>query len=88
MFCLEAAAASAKADPGLSAGATPRFEETPIAAALSARSRDFVLDPISGLRSLLVDVTSHRGHELGSIGLVIAPGLPCPAGRGDAGGDH
>jgi ribose transport system ATP-binding protein/rhamnose transport system ATP-binding protein len=78
VFCLEAAAANAKADPGLSAGATPRFEETPIAAALRARSRDFVLDPVSGLRSLLVDVTSHRGHELGSIGLVIGPDRPAP----------
>ena len=78
VFCLNAAAANAKADPGLSAGATPRFEETPIAAALRTRSAEFVADPVSGLRSLLVDVKSHRGHELGSIGLVIAPDRPAP----------
>ncbi len=78
VFCLNAAAANAKADPALRAGATPRFEETQIAAALRARSPDFVLDPVSGLRSLLVDVKSHRGHELGSIGLVIGPDRPAP----------
>jgi ribose transport system ATP-binding protein/rhamnose transport system ATP-binding protein len=78
VFCLNAAAANAKADPALRAGATPRFEETQIAAALRARSSDFVLDPVSGLRSLLVDVKSHRGHELGSIGLVIGPDRPTP----------
>jgi ABC-type sugar transport system ATPase subunit len=78
LFCLEAGAANAKADPGFRAGATPRFEETPIAAALRARSAEFVADPVSGLRSLLVDVKSHRGHELGSIGLVIAPDRPAP----------
>jgi ABC-type sugar transport system ATPase subunit len=79
VFCLNAAAANAKADPALRAGATPRFDETPIAAALRARSPDFVLDPVSGLRSLLVDVKSHRGHELGSIGLVIGPDRPAPS---------
>ena len=42
-----------------------------IAAALRARSEDFVIDPGSGARCLLVDVKSHRGHELGSIGLVL-----------------
>ncbi len=78
VFCLNAAAANSKADPALRAGATPRFEETPIAAALHARSQDFVLDPVSGLRSLLVDVKSHRGHELGSIGLVIGPDRHAP----------
>jgi ribose transport system ATP-binding protein/rhamnose transport system ATP-binding protein len=78
VFCLNAAAANARADPALRAGATPRFEETPIAAALRARSPDFVVDPVSGLRSLLVDVKSHRGHDLGSIGLVIGPDRPAP----------
>ncbi len=78
VFCLNAATANAKADPALRAGAAPRFEETPIAAALRARSQDFILDPASGLRSLLVDVKSHRGHDLGSIGLVIGPDRPVP----------
>jgi ribose transport system ATP-binding protein/rhamnose transport system ATP-binding protein len=79
VFCLNAAAANERADPMLRAGATPRFEETRITAALQARSPDFVLEPASGLRSLLVDVKSHRGHDLGSIGLVIGPDQLAPS---------
>jgi ribose transport system ATP-binding protein/rhamnose transport system ATP-binding protein len=78
IFCLNTATANPKADPSLSAGSAPRFDETPISAALKARSADFVLDPTSGLKSLLVDVRSHRGHELGSIGVVIRPDSPAP----------
>jgi ribose transport system ATP-binding protein/rhamnose transport system ATP-binding protein len=78
VFCLNTATANAKADPSLSAGAAPRFDETPISAALRARAPDFVVDPTSGLKSLLVDVRSHRGHELGSIGVVIRPDSPAP----------
>jgi ABC-type multidrug transport system ATPase subunit len=78
VFCLNTATANPKADPSLNAGSAPRFDETPISAALRARSQDFVLDPASGLQSLLVDVRSHRGHELGSIGVVIRPDSPAP----------
>ena len=78
VFCLNAATANAGADPSLRAGAAPRFEETPIGTALRARTNDFVIDPASGLKSLLVDVRSHRGHELGSIGLVIGPDASSP----------
>ena len=78
IFCLNTATTNPKADPSLSAGSAPRFDETPISAALRARSADFVLDPTSGLKSLLVDVHSHRGHELGSIGVVIRPDSPTP----------
>ena len=78
IFCLNTATANPKADPSLSAGAAPRFDETPISAALRARGPDFVVDPTSGLKSLLVDVRSHRGHELGSIGVVIRPDSAAP----------
>ena len=78
IFCLNTATTNPEADPSLSAGSAPRFDETPISAALRARSTDFVLDPTSGLKSLLVDVHSHRGHELGSIGVVIRPDSPTP----------
>jgi ribose transport system ATP-binding protein/rhamnose transport system ATP-binding protein len=77
VFCLNAAAANVGADPSLRAGAAPRFEETPIGTALRAGAPDFVLDPGSGLKSLVVDVRSHRGHELGSIGVVLGPDA-CP----------
>ena len=80
VFCLNAATANASADPSLRAGAAPRFEETPIGTALRARAPDFVPDPVSGLKSLVVDVHSHRGHDLGSIGVVIqATASPPPA---------
>ena len=78
VFCLNAATANTSADPSLRAGAAPRFEETPIGTALKARAPDFVLDPASGLKSLVVDVRSHRGHELGSIGVVIRPDASPP----------
>ena len=38
VFCLNAATANASADPSLRAGAAPRFDETPIGAALKARA--------------------------------------------------
>jgi ABC-type sugar transport system ATPase subunit len=79
MFCLNSVAANPSADLGFHAGSTTRFEETPIGAALAARAEDFVFDPKSGLSSILVDVKSHRGHELGSIGLVLGPSQPVPA---------
>ncbi|WP_158814643.1 sugar ABC transporter ATP-binding protein [Methylocapsa sp. S129] len=79
MFCLNCVAANPAADLGFRAGSTARFEETPIGVALSARSNEFVFDPSNGLSSLLVDVKSHRGHELGSIGLVLGPNQPVPA---------
>jgi ribose transport system ATP-binding protein/rhamnose transport system ATP-binding protein len=78
VFCLNAATANATADPSLRAGAAPRFEETPIGTALKARAPDFVVDPGSGLKSLVVDVRSHRGHELGSIGVVVRPDASPP----------
>lgn len=78
VFCLNAATANASADPSLRAGAAPRFEETPIGTALKARAPDFVVDPTSGLKSLVVDVRSHRGHELGSIGVVVRPDASPP----------
>jgi ribose transport system ATP-binding protein/rhamnose transport system ATP-binding protein len=79
VFCLNSAAAAATTDLNFHAGSTARYEETPIGAALRARSEDFVVDPVSGLTSLLVDVKSHRGHDLGSVGLVLNPSRPLPA---------
>ena len=85
MFCLNAVAANSLADPNFTAGATPRFEETRIGAALSSRSREFIVDPTSGLKSLVVDVKSHRGHELGTVGLVLDPSSRSAGGHGRPG---
>jgi ABC-type sugar transport system ATPase subunit len=80
VICLNAVAANPAAAPALAAGSTPRFSETRIGAALAARSEEFVRDPGSGLSSLVVEVRSHRGHDLGAIGLVVGPSrTPPPA---------
>ena len=78
VFCLNTATVNVKADPRLKAGDALHFDETPLGAVLRARERHFVRDPQSGLNCLLVDVESHRGHELGAIGLVVAPDRPAP----------
>lgn len=78
VFCLNAVAANREADPMLRAGSTPRFEETPIAAALAAHAPGFIEDPRSGLKSLIVAVKSHRGHDLGAVGLVLNPSRDVP----------
>jgi ribose transport system ATP-binding protein/rhamnose transport system ATP-binding protein len=80
LFCLYRVGGTGPADPGFAAGATPRFEETQIAAALAAPSDGFVAEPDGSRRTLLVRVQSHRGHELGWIGLTVAGAAPPDAG--------
>ncbi len=80
VFCLQRAGGEGAADPGFGPGATPRFEETRIAAALASPAAGFVAEPDGVLRTLLVRVAGHRGHELGWIGLTVAAGDPPPAG--------
>ena len=72
LFCLAAVPGSPEADPGFAAGATPRFEETRIAAAIRTRGAGFVAEPDGGRCTLLVPMRSHRGHELGWIGVTLA----------------
>lgn len=80
LFCLYRVGGTGPADPGFAAGATPRFEETQIAAALAAPSDGFVAEPGGSRRTLLVRVQSHRGHELGWIGVTVAGAAPPDAG--------
>jgi ABC-type sugar transport system ATPase subunit len=79
LFCLSRIGGTGEADPGFTAGATPRFEETRIATALAAAPGDFVAEPDGRRRTLLVRVESHRGHELGWIGLTVAGTAPLNA---------
>lgn len=72
LFCLQRVGGDGAADPGFAAGATPRFEETRIPAALGASPGRFVPEADGARRTLLVQVQSHRGHELGWIGLTVA----------------
>jgi ABC-type nitrate/sulfonate/bicarbonate transport system ATPase subunit len=75
LFCLNRVGGEGVADPGFVAGATPLFEETRIPAALgttsTARSEAFVAEPDGSRRTLLAQVRSHRGHDLGWIGLTV-----------------
>jgi ABC-type sugar transport system ATPase subunit len=78
VFCLHSAVSHRDADPGFVAGATLPFAETRINAALLSRSAEFVREPGNGLASLVVQVTSPRGHDLGTIGIVLPPGRDLP----------
>jgi ABC-type sugar transport system ATPase subunit len=84
LFCLNRVGGHGAADPGFVAGATPLFEETRIPAALvasqDARPVAFVADQDGGCSTLLTQVQSHRGHDLGWIGLTVAgTATPDPA---------
>jgi ABC-type sugar transport system ATPase subunit len=76
VFCLSRVGGTGAADPGFGAGAAPAFEETHIPAALAAPAERFVLEPDGARATLLVRVRSHRGHELGWIGLTVPGGAP------------
>ena len=71
LFCLHAVIGSPDADPGFGAGATPRLAETRIATALGERGDGFVAEPDDSRSTLLVPMQSHRGHDLGWIGLSL-----------------
>jgi ribose transport system ATP-binding protein/rhamnose transport system ATP-binding protein len=74
LFCLNRVGGEGAADPGFASGATPLFEETRIAAALRAPPGGFVAEPDGGRATLLVHLTSHRGHDLGWVGLTVPGG--------------
>jgi ribose transport system ATP-binding protein/rhamnose transport system ATP-binding protein len=78
VFCLDCVVTDEAADPNFRAGDTPEFHQTTIPSALRARADGFVADPAGA--TLLIQVRSHRGHNLGWIGLTLATTtLPDPA---------
>jgi ribose transport system ATP-binding protein/rhamnose transport system ATP-binding protein len=72
LFCLNRAGGQGAADPGFASGATPLFDETRIATALRAPPGGFVAEPDGARATLLVQLRSHRGHDLGWVGLTVA----------------
>jgi ribose transport system ATP-binding protein/rhamnose transport system ATP-binding protein len=76
LFCLKTSIADDRAHPGFADGAFVGFGETRIETALRAVAPDFVAEPQSGLRSLLVPVAGARGHSMGWAGLVLPPDAP------------
>jgi len=78
VFCLNAVVTDPRADPGFGAGATPAFAETRIGHALAARAEGFVAEADGERTTLIVQVQSHRGHDLGWIGLTLGPSGSLP----------
>jgi ABC-type sugar transport system ATPase subunit len=78
LFCLYAAVANEKADPGFRAADTPMVENTRIATALMTKSEEFVIEPTNPLATLMFAVRSRRGHDMGWVGVTIdsRSGLP------------
>jgi ribose transport system ATP-binding protein/rhamnose transport system ATP-binding protein len=71
LFCLNCQGGGA-ADPGFVTGSTPSFGETRIFAALQSPVGHWILEPDAMLHTLLVRVQSHRGHDLGWIGVTVS----------------
>ena len=80
VFCLDCVVTDAVADPGFRAGDTAEIGSSALAAALHARAEGFVTEPSGDRATLLTQVRSHRGHDLGWIGLSLASvtALPDP----------
>lgn len=78
LFCLTTAVADSSADPGFSAGDSIEFGATRIKTCLKQRDGGFMTDPSTGLSGLIVDIKGHRGHDLGTIGLVLPPACEIP----------
>ncbi len=72
VFCLDCVVADPAADPTFRAGDTPEIRASAIPAALQARAEGFVAEAPDGRSTLLTQVRSHRGHDLGWIGLSLA----------------
>lgn len=81
VFCLDCVVTDPAADPTFRAGDASEIRTSAIATALNARVEGFVLETPGSCFSLLTQVRSHRGHDLGWIGLSLAAtqALPDPA---------
>ena len=79
VFCLNTATANARPIPSLQRGRRAAIRrDADLGRAEGARARISCSIRQAACKSLLVDVRSHRGHELGSIGVVIRPDASPP----------
>ena len=79
VFCLDCVVDDPAADPMFRAGDAPEIGASAIPAALQARAPGFVTEASGDRSTLLIQVRSHRGHDLGWIGLSLAgKALPEP----------
>jgi ribose transport system ATP-binding protein/rhamnose transport system ATP-binding protein len=72
LFCFDRAGVDPSADPGFVAGTIHEIDKTRLAAALKARSTEFV-SATDGSGTLLVPILGRRGHELGLVALTLPP---------------
>ncbi len=77
--CLDVAVARPDADPGFRAGDMPRVADCRIRTALLDPGEDFIPEPDGSRQTLLIEVRSQRGHDMGVIGLVLPGGGAAPA---------
>lgn len=78
VFCLNSVVAEPGCDPGFAAGATPAIAATRIPAALARQADGFVTEPDGSRATLLTQVRSRRGHDLGWIGVSLPGGAALP----------
>ncbi|MBO0904736.1 sugar ABC transporter ATP-binding protein [Jiella sonneratiae] len=71
LICLNSVVAAPDASPGFAAGDAVRIEESAIPAGLAARGQGFVTETDGSRSTLVVPIRSHRGHDLGWVGLTV-----------------
>jgi ribose transport system ATP-binding protein/rhamnose transport system ATP-binding protein len=79
LICLNTVVANREADPGFQAGEAKSVQETSIPASLLRREAAFVAEPDGSRTTMLVPVTSKRGHDFGWIGLTLPANGKTPA---------
>jgi ribose transport system ATP-binding protein len=78
LICLNTAIADRAADPGFAPGEAKTIQSTTIPQALVRREADFVAEADGSRSTLLVPMRSHRGHDLGWIGLTLPASAEVP----------
>jgi ribose transport system ATP-binding protein/rhamnose transport system ATP-binding protein len=78
LICLNTVVASTAADPGFRAGEAKSLRDTEIPASLLQRRSDFVAEADGRRTTMLVPLTSKRGHDFGWIGLTLPAGAQTP----------
>ncbi|MCB8840506.1 sugar ABC transporter ATP-binding protein [Aurantimonas sp. VKM B-3413] len=75
LVCLNSVVVDPAASPGFATGEAVRFAQSRIPVGLELRGQGFVTEPDGSRSTLVVPIHSHRGHDLGWVGLSV-PGLP------------
>lgn len=79
LICLNAVVSNPSLDPGFKAGEARELNATRIPEALRLREPIFVAEPDGSRTTLVVPMTSPRGHDLGWVGLSLPTDRPLPA---------